>query len=160
MDDRQFRNAMGKFATGVNVIATEVDGEAYGMTANAFMSVSLDPKLIVISIGDKAKMLDRIRQSGKFSVNVLSCEQQEESMRFAGQKQFEDKYEFDELAGVPVVSDAVCQLSCEVYNEHTEGDHVLFIGKVNDLTLTDGDPLIFNCGKYRELKELELEEVR
>ena len=51
MEDRQFRNAMGKFATGVNVIATEVEGEVYGMTANAFMSVSLDPKLIVISIG-------------------------------------------------------------------------------------------------------------
>ncbi|SHM68165.1 flavin reductase family protein, partial [Lacicoccus alkaliphilus] len=132
----------------------------YGMTANAFMSVSLDPKLIVISIGDKARMLERIRQSGQFSVNVLSCEQQEESMRFAGQKQFEDKYEFDTLAGVPVVSNAVCQLSCEVYNEHTEGDHVLFIGQVNDLVLTDGEPLIFNCGKYRELKEMELEEVK
>ncbi len=158
MDDRQFRNAMGKFATGVNVIATEVDGETYGMTANAFMSVSLDPKLIVISIGDKANMLERIRKSGKFSVNVLSCEQQEESMRFAGQKQFEDKFEFATLAGVPVVENAVCQLSCEVYNEHTEGDHVLFIGKVNDLAMTETDPLIFNCGKYRRLEAME--EVR
>lgn len=71
----------------MNVIAPEVEGEVYGMTANAFMSVSLDPKLIVISIGDQAKMLDRIRQSGTFSVNVLSCEQQEDSMRFAGQKE-------------------------------------------------------------------------
>lgn len=154
-ETREFRNAMGKFATGVNVIATEVDGETYGMTANAFMSVSLDPKLIVISVGDTANMLERIRKSGQFSVNVLSCEQQEESMRFAGQKQFEDKFEFDRLAGVPVVADAVCQLSCEVYNEHTEGDHVLFIGKVNDLVLTESDPLIFNCGQYRRLEALE-----
>lgn len=155
MDDRQFRNAMGKFATGVNVIATELDGETYGMTANAFMSISLDPKLIVISIGDKANMLERIRKSGKFSVNVLSCEQQNESMRFAGQKQYEDKFEFDYLDETPVVKNALCQLSCEVYNEHTEGDHVLFIGKVNNLVLEDGDPLIFNCGKYRKLSELE-----
>lgn len=155
MDDRQFRNAMGKFATGVNVIATEVEGEVYGMTANAFMSVSLDPKLIVISIGDKAKMLERIRQSGKFSVNVLSCEQQDESMRFAGQKQFEDKFEFDRLGETPVVKDALCQLSCEVYNEHVEGDHVLFVGKVEELALEDGDPLIFNCGKYRRLEAPE-----
>lgn len=153
MDDRQFRNAMGKFATGVNVIATEVDGEVYGMTANAFMSVSLDPKLIVISIGVKAKMLERIRQSGKFSVNVLSCEQQEESMIFAGQKQVEDKFKFDHLADTPVVKNALCQLSCDVHNEHTEGDHVLFIGKVNDLVLVEGDPLIFNCGKYRRLEQ-------
>ncbi|MCD2137556.1 flavin reductase family protein [Salinicoccus halitifaciens] len=155
MDDRQFRNAMGKFATGVNVIATEVGGEVYGMTANAFMSVSLDPKLIVISIGDKAKMLERIRQSGRFSVNVLSCEQQDESMRFAGQKQFEDKFEFDRLGETPVVKDALCQLSCEVYNEHVEGDHVLFVGKVEKLALEDGDPLIFNCGKYRRLEAPE-----
>lgn len=154
MEDRQFRNAMGKFATGVNVIATEVDGEVYGMTANAFMSVSLDPKLIVISIGDKARMLERIRQSGTFSVNVLSCDQQEESMRFAGQKQFEDAFEFGRLGEAPVVKNALCQLTCEVYNEHTEGDHVLFIGKVTDLVLEDGDPLIFNCGKYRKLEEL------
>ncbi|KIH70268.1 flavin reductase family protein [Salinicoccus roseus] len=155
MDDRQFRNAMGKFATGVNVIAAEVDGEVYGMTANAFMSVSLDPKLIVISIGNHAKMLERIRQSGKFSVNVLSCEQQEESMRFAGQKKFEDKFDFGRLGDTPVVENALCQLSCEVYNEHTEGDHVLFIGKVNDLVLEEGDPLVFNCGKYRKLEAIE-----
>ncbi|KRG11015.1 flavin reductase family protein [Staphylococcus sp. NAM3COL9] len=154
MDDRQFRNAMGKFATGVNVIVAEVEGEVYGMTANAFMSVSLDPKLIVISIGNNAKMLERIRKSGTFSVNVLSCEQQEESMRFAGQKEFEEKFEFDRLADAPVIRNALCQLSCDVHNEHTEGDHVLFIGKVNDLVLEDGDPLIFNCGKYRRLETL------
>ncbi|WP_462421850.1 flavin reductase family protein [Salinicoccus sp. Marseille-QA3877] len=154
-DGRLFRNAMGKFATGVNVIATEVDGETYGMTANAFMSVSLDPKLIVISVGDKANMLERIRKSGKFSVNVLSCDQQDESMRFAGQKAFEDKFEFDRLADVPVVKNALCQLSCEVYNEHTEGDHVLFIGKVNEFEVVDGEPLIFNCGKYRNLELVE-----
>lgn len=154
MDDRQFRNAMGKFATGINVIAAEAGGEVHGMTANAFMSVSLDPKLIVISIGNKAKMLDRIRESGKFSVNVLSCEQQEESMIFAGQKQIEDKFEFGRLGDTPVVKNALCQLSCEVYNEHTEGDHVLFIGKVNNFEMVEGDPLIYNCGKYRRLEQL------
>ena len=64
MDDRQFRNAMGKFATGVTVIATEVEGEGiHGMTANAFMSVSLDPKLVVISIGEKVKILNKIKDS-------------------------------------------------------------------------------------------------
>ena len=61
LDDRLFRNAMGRFTTGVTVITTEVDGEPYGMTANAFMSVSLNPKLVVISVGNNAKMLKRIR---------------------------------------------------------------------------------------------------
>ena len=55
MDSRMFRDAMGRFATGVNVITTEVDDEIHGMTANAFMSVSLDPMLVVISIGEKAR---------------------------------------------------------------------------------------------------------
>ncbi|MFG6117999.1 flavin reductase family protein [Thalassobacillus sp. B23F22_16] len=155
MDDRQFRNAMGKFATGVTVIATETDGQVHGMTANAFMSVSLDPKLIVISVKEDAKMLHKIKESNHFSVNVLSCEQQEESMIFAGQKQPEEEFQFDYLEGVPVVRNALVQLSCEIYNEHVEGDHTLFVGRVTEMELKDGDPLIFNCGKYRELKEME-----
>ena len=85
MDDRQFRQAMGKFATGVTVITTEVEGEVHGMTANAFMSVSLNPKLVVISIGERAQMLEKIKNSKKFAVNILSGEQQEYSMLFAGQ---------------------------------------------------------------------------
>src|SRR3954463_1392190 len=85
MDDRQFRTAMGKFATGVTVIATDVDGDVHGMTANAFMSVSLDPKLVVISIGEKARILEKIKQSKTFSVNILAADQQELSMIFAGQ---------------------------------------------------------------------------
>ena len=85
MDDRQFRQAMGKFATGVTVITTEVEGEVHGMTANAFMSVSLEPKLVVISIGERAQMLKKIKTSKKFAVNILSGEQQDYSMIFAGQ---------------------------------------------------------------------------
>lgn len=155
MDDRQFRNAMGKFSTGVTIIATETDGRIHGMTANAFMSVSLDPKLIVISVKNDAKMLDKIKESNCFSVNVLSCEQQEESMIFAGQKNSEKEFKFDYLEEVPVVRNSLVQLSCEVYNEHVEGDHTLFIGRVTGLELQDGEPLIFNCGKYRELKEIK-----
>ena len=85
MDDRLFRNAMGKFATGVTVITTELQGENYGMTANAFMSVSMDPKLVVISIGHKARLLDRIKESQKFAVNILADHQQDFSKLFAGQ---------------------------------------------------------------------------
>src|SRR5690348_10488909 len=97
MDDRQFRNAMGKFATGVTVVATEVDGSVHGMTANAFMSVSLSPKLVVVSISEKAHMLDKINQSGKFSVNILSSSQQDLSMHFAGQQKNHQEVKFDLL---------------------------------------------------------------
>ncbi|MBT2729831.1 flavin reductase [Bacillus sp. ISL-75] len=154
MDDRQFRSAMGKFATGVTVIATEVEGDVHGMTANAFMSVSLDPKLIVISIGEKAKILNKIKESKIFTVNILAADQQELSMIFAGQLKEHKEVVFDRLDGKPVLSGAVAQVACEVSAEHVEGDHTLFIGKVTDIHLEDAEPLIFYNGKYRSLVEV------
>ena len=151
MDDRQFRQAMGNFATGVTVITTEIDGQEHGMTANAFMSVSLDPKLVVISIGEKAQMLEKIKKSKKFAVNVLSDTQQAYSMLFAGQIKEERKVDFESLAGLPVLPGAIAQVACEVVNEHVEGDHTLFIGKVLDIKVEEKDPLLFFRGKYRSL---------
>ena len=153
MDDRQFRTAMGKFATGVTVIATEVDGNVHGMTANAFMSVSLDPRLVVISIGEKARILEKVKQSKTFSVNILAANQQELSMIFAGQLKEHREVEFDRLDGKPVLNGAVAQIACEVSVEHLEGDHTLFIGRVTDIHLEDAEPLIFYSGKYRALAE-------
>jgi flavin reductase (DIM6/NTAB) family NADH-FMN oxidoreductase RutF len=151
MDDRQFRQAMGKFATGVTVITTEVGEEVHGMTANAFMSVSLDPKLVVISIGERAQMLEKIKNSKKFAVNILSGEQKEYSMLFAGQIKEKREINFEYLAGLPVLTGAITQVACEVVNEHIEGDHTLFIGKVLDIKLEEGDPLMFFNGQYRSL---------
>jgi flavin reductase (DIM6/NTAB) family NADH-FMN oxidoreductase RutF len=153
MDDRQFRTAMGKFATGVTVIATDVDGDVHGMTANAFMSVSLDPKLVVISIGEKARILEKIKQSQTFSVNILAADQQELSMIFAGQLKEHREVEFDRLDGKPVLNGAVAQIACEVSAKHVEGDHTLFIGRVTDIHLEDAEPLVFYSGKYRALAE-------
>jgi flavin reductase (DIM6/NTAB) family NADH-FMN oxidoreductase RutF len=153
MDDRQFRTAMGRFATGVTVIATELDGDVHGMTANAFMSVSLDPKLVVISIGEKARILEKIKQSKTFSVNILAADQQEYSMIFAGQLKEHKEVEFDRLDGKPVLKGAVAQIACEVSAEHLEGDHTLFIGRVTDIHLEDAEPLVFYSGKYRALVE-------
>lgn len=153
MDDRKFRTAMGKFATGVTVIATEVEGDVHGMTANAFMSVSLDPKLVVVSIGENAKILNKIKESKIFTVNILAADQQELSMIFAGQLKEHKKVTFDRLDGKPVLAGAVAQIACEVSAEHVEGDHTLFIGKVTDIHLEDAEPLLFYSGKYRSLTE-------
>lgn len=150
MDDRLFRSAMGKFATGVTVIITETEKQPHGMTANAFMSVSLDPKLVVISVKENAKILPKIQESGKFSVNILSADQQEMSMIFAGQ--IKDKeVEFARLENQPVIPGALAQVTCEVSAEHVEGDHTLFIGKVTGIELNEGEPLLFFNGRYREL---------
>ena len=153
MDDRLFRTAMGKFATGVTVIATDVEGDVHGMTANAFMSVSLSPKLVVISIGEKAKILEKIKQSQTFSVNFLAADQQELSMIFAGQIKEPREVIFDRLDGKPVLAGAIAQIACEVSAEHVEGDHTLFIGRVTDIKLEDAEPLLFFSGRYRTLLE-------
>lgn len=155
MDDRLFRNAMGKFATGVTVVATEVDGKVHGMTANAFMSVSLDPKLVVVSIAEKAQMLEKIKQSNSFSINILSAGQQEESMIFAKQIKEPREIVFDRLGEIPVLPGALAQVACEVSATHVEGDHTLFIGRVKDINIdeSDAEPLIYYSGKYRSLAE-------
>jgi flavin reductase (DIM6/NTAB) family NADH-FMN oxidoreductase RutF len=157
MDDRLFRNAMGKFATGVTVITTEVEGNAHGMTANAFMSVSLNPKLVVISIGNKAKMLERIQQSKKYAVSFLTESQKEVSMQFAGQIKEEREFEFDYLNELPVIKNALGNLTCNVVAEYEAGDHTMFVGEVTELRLTeeDAEPLLFFQGKYRELVALK-----
>ncbi|MEH7417834.1 flavin reductase family protein [Neobacillus drentensis] len=153
MDDRLFRDAMGKFATGVTVLLTENEGETHGMTANGFMSVSLDPELVLISIGHRAKFLEKVSQSKKYTVNILAEDQEHYSRHFAGKPG--KAVEFETLAELPVLKGAITQIACEVVSEHVEGDHTLFIGKVVDLRLEDKDPLLFFSGKYRHLTEVE-----
>ncbi len=157
MDDRTFRDAMGKFATGVTVITTDIDGEPpHGMTANAFMSVSLNPKLVLISIKENAKMLDKINRSGKFAVNILSEDQQEVSMLFAGQIKEKCKPEFDRLNEISVVKDALANITCSVYGKQVAGDHTLFLGEVENIVLREGNPLTFFAGKYGQLAAPQL----
>lgn len=151
MEDRMFRNAMGKFATGVTVITTELNGEVHGMTANAFMSVSLNPKLVVISIGEKAKMLQKIQESGKFAVNILGNDQKEVSMQFAGQLKEMFDVEFERLGDLPVVKNSLVNIACNIHSQQIAGDHTLFIGEVTDLILREGEPLTFFEGKYGQI---------
>lgn len=153
MDERLFRRAMGKFATGVTVITAEVEGEVHGMTANAFMSVSLNPMLVVVSIGEKAQMLEKIKKSSRFAVSILSACQQDLSMTFAGQGKDKRSISFDRFNNFPVIKGALAQVTCEVVNHHVEGDHTLFIGRVTDIQLEDHEPLVYFNGAYRSLAE-------
>ena len=161
IDDRLFRNAMGSFATGVTVITTEVEKKVHGMTANAFMSISLNPKLVAISIDEKAKMLEYIRTTNKFAVNILSADQKEVSMQFAGQIKKEREMTFLSYKGLPTIENSLAVVTCEVQSEIVVGDHTVFIGHVTGVQLKESDPLLFSKGKYRELEELqELEELK
>lgn len=155
MDDKLMRTAMGRFATGVTVILSENEHrEVRGMTANAFMSVSLNPKLILISVGNRAKMKPIIEQSGKFSVNILADNQVDVSKQFAGQLKEDKEIEFDFFNDIAVIEGSLVNIVCDVYDTVIEGDHTLFVGKIQQLTVNDGNPLLFNQGKYETLTKL------
>jgi flavin reductase (DIM6/NTAB) family NADH-FMN oxidoreductase RutF len=144
---------MGKFATGVTVLTTIHEGDIHGMKANAFMSVSLNPKVVVISIGHHARCLEKVTQSKRFVVNILAEDQQQVSKHFAGQPQGE--VQFAALDGLPVIEGAITQITCDVVSEYEEGDHTLFIGKVTNIQLEEKDPLLFYTRQYYELTKLE-----
>lgn len=151
MDSRQFRNAMGKFATGVTVISTRVGEDVHGMTANAFMSVSLEPPLVVVSIDERASMLGKIAESKTFAVNILAEDQQYLSQHFAGKPDSSNVIPWEQLEGYPVLGGVVAQIVCDVVATHVEGDHTLYIGQVKALQLEDRKPLIFFNGQYSKL---------
>ncbi len=153
MEDRHFRHAMGNFATGITIVATELDDAIYGMTANAFISVSLDPPLILVSVDEQASMHDKLKQTGQFSVSILNKDQQDVSMHFAKQKTLESiDGLFERLAGQPVIKDSLTSMACQLKDAHPAGDHTLFIGEVLELqTGSDQPPLTYYQGKYGQL---------
>lgn len=152
MEDKTFRIAMGKFTTGVTVVTTVVDEEVYGMTANAFMSVSLNPKLVLISIDEKANMNQFVRYSGKFAISVLAENQQDLSVYFSGQMQEKKEIDFHWFDNMPTIRGSLVNVTCDVYDYYVVGDHTLYVGKVNDVCITEGNPLAFFEGKYKQIQ--------
>ena len=156
MNDQDFRNAVGTFPTGVTIITTKHGDIVHGMTANAFMSVSLNPKLLVISIDEKASMLNKIKQSNRFALSILAENQHDISMHFAGQKKRDKEIQFDWLDGLPIISGSLANIVCTVKDAYIAGDHTLFIGELNQIHVADsGFPLTFYKGKYQSIKELK-----
>lgn len=151
MDKRIFRDAMGKFATGITIVTTEYDGEVMGMTVNAFMSVSLDPKLIAISIDEKARMYDKLQKTKKFGLSILSEEQKELSMIFAKQMDKDRDISFLRQDDIPVLDDSIATLSCHIKETAKAGDHMIFIAEVSDLKMNGGDPILYYGGRYHTL---------
>jgi flavin reductase (DIM6/NTAB) family NADH-FMN oxidoreductase RutF len=150
-DQGRFREALGRFATGVTVVSTEHQGRVHGMTANGFMSVSLDPLLVLVSIARKARMHDLLEQSGHFGVSVLTRAQQQLSNQFAGRPTEGLEVPFHAVSGVPLIRDALVEVATRTVDAHRAGDHTLFVGEVLYFDSRDGDPLIFHSGGYREL---------
>ncbi|HHU20219.1 MAG TPA: flavin reductase family protein [Bacilli bacterium] len=153
IDAKLFRQAMGQFATGITVVsANDKSGDGVkGVTVNAFMSLSLDPCLIAISLRNEATMTDHLNETDYFGVSILAEDQQDYSMIFSNQLQVEEPVKFDFLAGTPVLPGALVQLVCEKESEVVAGDHTIYIAKVNRIELNENAPLIYFGGQYRKL---------
>ena len=153
IDPREFRNACGRFATGITIVTTEVDGEVHGMTANAFMSVSLDPPLVVVSVDKRANMHQLIPQSGRYGVSILSKDQEAHSTHFAGRPDENLDIQFERHNDQPLLVGATAQFATRLYASHDVGDHTLYVGEVEYMTHNEEDPILYYCGRYRQLGE-------
>jgi len=148
LDAAEFRKTLGMFATGVTVITTQVGGQIHGMTANAFMSVSLQPPLILISVDRRARMNGLLREDARFGVSVLEEGQAALSDRFAGRVQDGPEPAFELVNDTPLVDGALANLVARVVRSYWGGDHSLFLGRVEYVRYGEGTPLLFHGGGY------------
>ncbi|ACO44972.1 flavin reductase family protein [Deinococcus deserti] len=149
----EFRQTLGRFASGVTVITAKDGQQRRGMTASAFVSVSLTPPLILVSVDNRAHMHallseDRITH---FGVNILGASQTPLSDHFAGRPGAEEQVSWFEHEGLPLIGGAIAQLVCRKYQVIPAGDHTLYLGFVEYSRYTDDDPLVYFRGQYHEL---------
>lgn len=151
---RKLRDVCGQFGTGVTVITTRCGGLAHGMTANAFMSISLDPPLVGVSIAEKARMLPRIQETGRFGVSILAEDMGDLAWHFAGRPCETLGNCFEDQEDVPVIKSAVAQIVADVADEVLAGDHTIFIGRVRQMSFdATRRPLMFFRGQFGQLAE-------
>jgi flavin reductase len=151
IDPAHFRRVMGRFATGVSVITARAGGALRGMTANAFMSGSLEPPLCVISVTRRAHMHEHLVEAGRFAVNILASTQDAYATHFAGRPVFGLDPVFEDVDGVPTLADASARIVAKIAATHDCGDHSLFIGHILSMGSDERPPLLFHAGRYAYL---------
>ena len=150
-DRRDYRRALGQFATGVTVVtARGSNGRKVGVTVNSFSSVSLNPPLVLWSLSRDAPSFPDFASATHFAVNVLEARQHHLSRQFS--TPLPDKFsgvEFVEAAsGTPLLNGAIAQFICRKVRQYDGGDHIIFIGEVEEYKYSAGEPLVFHSGNY------------
>ncbi|MEN9510067.1 MAG: hypothetical protein RLZZ621_2630 [Gemmatimonadota bacterium] len=156
MIDRDlFRAVLGRFASGITVItARGADGTPHGMTVSAFSSLSLDPPLVLVCVGNEATMAPMLTTATSFAVNILSDGQEALSRRFAGK--IDDRfagvgYQEGRL-GDPILDEVLAWMQCRIVARHPAGDHVILVGQVEQADTREGKPLLYYRGGYATLE--------
>ncbi len=150
-DKRDLRNALGSFGTGVTVVTSgSKQTRLVGVTANSFSSVSLEPPIVLWSLGSTSPSLDIFDATGRFVINILSLQQMDLSKRFSSN--VPDKFEGIDfsvgLDGLPVLNDCVATIECKTIQRNVVGDHVLFLGQVEKYLYERKPTLLFCQGNY------------
>jgi 3-hydroxy-9,10-secoandrosta-1,3,5(10)-triene-9,17-dione monooxygenase reductase component len=157
-DSRSFRDALGRYATGVAFITAAPGGEPAGLIVNSLTSVSLEPPLVSFCPSRSSLTWSRMRRTGRFGINVLS----EAHQRFAMRAAPADADRFAGLdwqpgqGGIPLLTGALATLQCEIVAEHPAGDHWIVVGRVDDLRISPrDDPLLFFAGAFHTVQGLK-----
>ncbi|MEE1916315.1 flavin reductase family protein [Pseudomonas asiatica] len=154
IDSRQFRNALGAFATGVTIVTTQdAEGRDVGLTASSFNSVSLEPPMVLWSLTKTSGSLPAFMEGEYFAVHVLAADQQAMSDRFS--KRGIDKFEGLALergtGGIPLLGDCSARFQCRTSYRYEGGDHIIFVGEVIAFDHWAHPPLAFHGGKYAKV---------
>lgn len=155
IEPRDFRHALGCFASGVCVVTTQArNGQALGVTISSFCSVSLEPPLVLFCLGKNTSNLDAYAASSCFAVNVLAESQMDLSENFA--RQSDDKFQGISFQkgknGCPIFQGCVATLECKLIDTHDGGDHIIIVGRVDRLGTTQGGaPLLRYRGDYANI---------
>lgn len=150
-DDREFRDALGRFATGVTVVTTrDAEGNRLGLTVNSFNAVSVEPPLVLWSLDRASSTLTVFETAAHFAVNVLASDQMAISNRFAGREddKFRDLDCGEGIGNVPLLPGCVACFQCRTIHRYDGGDHVIFVGQVEAFELQPGAALLFHDGAY------------
>ncbi len=156
VESREFRRTLGRFATGVTVVTMRTQERSYGITVNAFMSVSLEPPLIAVCIDKRSRAHATLLASERFGVSILRADQETLSDRFAGRPVKSADDPFVSFHDFPVVRDALAHLVCGVHDIVDVGDHSMIVGEVEALWAGEGRPLLYFEGEYARMQDLEL----
>jgi flavin reductase (DIM6/NTAB) family NADH-FMN oxidoreductase RutF len=146
---RDYRTALGAFATGVTVITCQDDRGPLGFTANSFSSVSLDPPLVLWCPAVDSPRHDAFVSAPHFAIHVLELHQRDMSVRFSEHARNFDGIDWQpDDNGVPRIAGCLTRLQCRHFSAHGAGDHTIVIGLVDEVTHTPGSPLLFGLGAY------------
>jgi flavin reductase (DIM6/NTAB) family NADH-FMN oxidoreductase RutF len=160
VDQQRFRDAVGRFPTGVTVVTARVGGRHHGMTANSFTSVSLDPVLVLICVERTARLHEFILTAGEWGVSVLGVEQEHVSRLFAepgrppGDALRHVPHHYGRLTGAALLDGSLATFECRTVATYPGGDHTVLLGEVLGVSVLrpEGTPLVYYRGDYYGLR--------